>query len=249
MRPAFFRHVAVHRTHTRIVETSRDGVCLLNLSVIILHHQHLGSVQNTRGTPMDGGGGVIGITALSACFGKHYLYAFIVHIVIDGASGVATSSDAGDKIVRIVAPYLFLQLPFYLLAYNTLHASYKVGVGVRSHSATYYVEGVSRVTAPVAYGLRAGIAQCHIACANGMHLGTQHLHPLNIGVLTLHVCCSHEYFTLHVHQRTHRSCCHTVLSGSRLSNDASLAHTFRQEDLTDGVVNLVSSRVVQVLTL
>ena len=100
------------------------------------------------------------------------------------------------------------------------------------------------MTAPVADGLAAGIAQRHVTRPYGMHLGTQHLHPFHIRVLALHVRCAHKHFALHVHQRTHRRCRHAVLSGSRLGNDARLAHLLRQQNLSDGVVNLMGTCVV-----
>ena len=82
-----------------------------------------------------------------------------------------------------------------------------------------------------------------------MHLGTQHLHPLDVRVLTLHISGTHEHLTLHAHQRTDRCRRHTMLSGSCLCDDTRLAHLLGQQDLTHGVVDLVSARVVQVLAL
>ena len=105
------------------------------------------------------------------------------------------------------------------------------------------------MAAPVADGLTAGIAQRHVSCAYGVYLCAQHLHALHVCVLTLHVGSSHEYLALHVHQRTDRCCCHTVLSSTRLRDDARLTHFLGQQNLSDGVVDLVGTRVVQVLTL
>ena len=82
-----------------------------------------------------------------------------------------------------------------------------------------------------------------------MHLSSQHLHALHIGMLTLHIGSAHENLALHVHQGTDRSSCHTVLTSTRLSDDASLAHLLRHQNLTDGIVDLVRTGMVQVLTL
>ena len=105
------------------------------------------------------------------------------------------------------------------------------------------------MTAPVAYGLRAGIAQRHIACAHRVHLGSQHLHTLYVGMLAFHIGGTHEDLTLHVHQGAYRSGSHTVLSGSGFGNDAGLAHFLCHENLTDGVVDFVCTGMVQVLAL
>ena len=105
------------------------------------------------------------------------------------------------------------------------------------------------MAAPVSDSLRAGIAQRHIARTDGMHFGAQHLHALYVGVLTLHIRSSHKYFTLHTHQGAYRCCGYTMLSGTRLGDDARLAHLLCQQDLSHGVVDFVGTRVVQVFAL
>ena len=82
-----------------------------------------------------------------------------------------------------------------------------------------------------------------------MHLGPQHLHAFHIRVLTFHIRSPHEHLALHVHQRTHRGRSHAVLSGACLGDDACLAHLLSQQYLSDGVVDFVGSRVVEVLAL
>ena len=68
-------------------------------------------------------------------------------------------------------------------------------------------------------------------------------------MLSLHIGSTHEHFTLHTHQCAYGGCSHSVLAGSRLGNDARLAHFLGQQNLANGVVNLVGTRVIQVLTL
>ena len=145
--------------------------------------------------------------------------------------------------------YLLCQLPLDLLRDDALHPRHQVGVRVRPHRRADDVKSVGGMAAPVADGLRAGIAQRHITRTDGMHLGSQHLHTLHVRVLTLHIGGTHKHLALHVHQRTDRRCGHTVLSGASLCDDAGLAHLLGQQDLADGVVDLVGTRVVQVFTL
>jgi hypothetical protein len=77
-----------------------------------------------------------------------------------------------------------------------------------------------------------------------MYLGTQHLHALYIGVLTLYVGSTHKYLTLHVHQCADSSSGYTMLTSTRLCDDTGLTHLLGQENLTDGVVDLVGTGVV-----
>ena len=119
---------------------------------------------------------------------------------------------------------------------------------MRAHRGTYDVERVGGMTTPVTYGSRAGVGERHVACADGVHLSAEHLHAFDIRVLPFHVCSAHEHLAFHVHQRTHRGRSHAMLPSTCLGDDACLAHPLGQQDLSDGVVDLVCSRVVQVLT-
>ena len=110
-----FRHVAVHGSYTWVVKACRDGEGLLYLPVLVLHNQHFGTMQNTRSTTVDGCCGVVSVPAVTASLGQHNLHAVIVHIVIDGTGSIASAADAGHKVVRVVAPYLFFKLPLDFL--------------------------------------------------------------------------------------------------------------------------------------
>ena len=64
----FLCHVTVHGANTRIVQSGRDGKGFLNLSVLVLHHQHLGTMQDACCALVDGGCCVVGLPTMSACF-------------------------------------------------------------------------------------------------------------------------------------------------------------------------------------
>ena len=105
------------------------------------------------------------------------------------------------------------------------------------------------MAAPVAYRLVGGVFEGPVACLHWSHLCTEHLHAFHVSVLSFHVECSLIHHTRHVHQRTHCGCRHAVLSGSGLCYDAFLSHFLCQQYLSDGVVYLVRSRVVEVFAL
>lgn len=233
----------------RVVQSGGDGKGFFYLAVVVLHDQHLGSVQDAHRATVYGGSGIVGVPAMAASLRQDNLDAFVVHVVVDGACGVAATADAGHEVVRIVASGLFLQLPLYFLRDDALHACHEVGVGVGPHGGTYDVESVGGMAAPVAYGLAAGVGEGHVAGAYRVYLGAQHLHALYVGVLTLDIGGTHEYLALHAHQGAYGGGGHAVLAGTGLGNDARLAHLLGQQNLTDGVVDFVCSGVVEVFTL
>ena len=105
------------------------------------------------------------------------------------------------------------------------------------------------MTAPVADGFVGGIFQRLVATLYWHHRGSQHLHAFHVHVLTLNIKGSLIHCAGHVHQCTSGGCCHTVLTCTCLGNDTLLAHLLGKENLTEGIVDFVGTRVVEVFTL
>ena len=105
------------------------------------------------------------------------------------------------------------------------------------------------MAAPVADRLVGRVLQGHIARGDRNHLRTQHPHLLYVGMLALDIGLAHVNDAFHVHQGADRGGSDTMLSGTSLRNDPSLAHAPSDQDLADRVVDLMSAGVVQVLTL
>ena len=80
-----------------------------------------------------------------------------------------------------------------------------------------------------------------------MNLCSQKLHLINIECLSLHILFSHEYFALHSHQSGNCCRCYSVLPCSCLGNDPRLTHLLCKQHLSQDIVNLMCSRVVQIL--
>ena len=245
--PPAFRQIGVHGSDARIIESGRYGESLFYLPVGILHHQCSCSVNNAFGSAMYGGCGVVGVYSVSAGLCQHNLHAVIVYEVVYCSGGIAAPSHAGYEIIGIVSARFLLQLPLNLLRYNALQLCHNVGVGVWPHGRAHDVERFLRVAAPVSDSLGARVAERHVARCDGMHLSSQHLHALHVGVLPLYVGLTHKHFALHIHQCAHRSRSNAVLSGARLARDTRLTHLLGHEYLSHGVVYFMSSRVVQVL--
>ena len=203
-------------------------------------------MQYAHPSGLYGGCRVTGLDTLTAGFGKHNPHPVVVNVVIDSAGGIAPATHAGHQHIGIVAACLLLQLFLDFLRDDALQARHHVGVGVWTYGAAYNIKSVGRMAAPVADGFVGGILQRPVAGLDGTHLGPQHLHPLYVDMLALHVQRSLIHHARHVHQRTHRCRCHAVLAGTRLSDDTLLAHLLGKQYLTDGVVDLVSTRVVKV---
>ena len=241
--------VGVHRTDAWVIQSRTDGKGFLDLSIVGLHHKGTSTMDDSLCTTVHRGSSIVGVDAMTSSLSEINLYAVIVDIMIDGTCSITSTTHTSDEIVRIITSYLLLQLPFQFLTDDALHLSHNVWVRMRSHGGTYDIEGILWMAAPVTDCLGTSITQSHVTCANRIHLGAQHLHALHVGMLALHVGSTHEDFALHVHQCTNGSSGNTMLSGTCLGDDTSLAHLLRHQNLTDGIVNLVRTRMVEVLTL
>ncbi|MPN41054.1 hypothetical protein SDC9_188594 [bioreactor metagenome] len=109
--------------------------------------------------------------------------------------------------------------------------------------------GISRMGTPVTYRLIGGIFQRHIARSDRHNRRPQHFHLLHIHLLALHIGLSHIDSTGHLHQCADGSSGNTMLTGTRLGNDTGLAHLAGDQYLTDSIVNLMCTRMVQIFTL
>ena len=102
------------------------------------------------------------------------------------------------------------------------------------------------MTAPVADSFVRRIFQCHITGGDRDDCGAEHLHFLYIGVLAFHIGLAHIDDTFHIHQGADGSGGYPVLAGSCFSDDTCFTHAACQQDLSDRVVDLMCSCMVQV---
>src|SRR5574344_131992 len=106
-------------------------------------------MQNSCGTTMDCSCCIIRVHTMATSFCQYDFYMVIIHVVIDGAGSIASSTDTGYKIIGIITANLFCKLFFQFLGNDALHLGNQVWVWMRSHSGTYYIKGVGWMAAPV----------------------------------------------------------------------------------------------------
>lgn len=120
---------------------------------------------------------------------------------------------------------------------------------MRTRRGTQQVVGVLNVRNPVAQRLINGVLEGAGTVLNRNHLRAQQLHTSHVQRLTLSVFLTHVDHALHAEERSRSRSRNTVLTRAGLSNQTGLTHTLSQQSLTNHVINLVATRVVQILTL
>ena len=102
---------------------------------------------------------------------------------------------------------------------------------------------------PLAERGGAGILERARAGRDRDDLRAEQAHAVHVERLTLGILHAHEHHALHAHESGSGRGRNTVLTGAGLCDQTGLAHLFRQQRLTEHVVDLMGARVVQILTL
>ena len=175
-------------------------------------------------------------------------HVLVVEKRMEQPHGVRPTADAGDERIRLAA-FGFLYLFANLVADDGLEVAHHGRIGMRAGDGTDDVEGILDVGDPVAQRLVHGVLQRPGAGCYRDDVGAQQLHPKDVGGLALDVRLAHVDDTRDVEQRAHRRRRHPVLSGPGFGDDPGLAHALGEQDLADGVVDLMRPGVVELVAL
>ncbi len=157
------------------------------------------------------------------------------------ARGIGPAADAGGDAVGQFAE-LIEALPVCFFADDRLEITDDHGERVGAHDAADDVVGGVAGSHPVAHRGVGGVFEGLAARLDSGDGGAHEFHAQDVGALATHVFDAHEDFAVQAELRGGGGGGDAVLAGPGLSNDALLAHTQRQQALTDGIVDLVRHR-------
>ena len=175
-------------------------------------------------------------------------YALDTDVGMEDAHGVGAATDAGNHVVRL-APGRLRHLHQAFLADDGLEVPHHHRIGMRPRNRTNDVESIGDVGHPVAHGLVQRILERLGARFDGNHGRTEELHAIDVGRLALDVFRAHVDHALHAVAGSNRCRCHAVLSGTGFCDHARLAHAPGHHRLTDAVIHLVGTGVIEVFAL
>lgn len=234
------------RSDAGIIQSGGNGVCQLNVSVVILQQVGTHAMQYARLSFRHGAGVLTGLDTKSGCLHADQFHFRIVDEVREHTDGVGTAADAGHNDIRKLS-FLLQELAASLTADNTLEFLYHLRVGMRAYGRTDDIEGILSALRPGADGFVGCILQGVVAGGYADHFRSQKLHAEYIQRLALDILRSHVYGAFHVEKGCAGCSCHAVLTGSGLRNDTGFSHFLRQQYLTEHVVDLMRTGMVQIL--
>lgn len=233
---------------TGVVETGGDGVGFGDLAVLVLEDVGADTVEDTLAAAGEGGGVAVGVDTVTTGFNTQELDAGVVREGVEHTHGVTATTNAGDdSIGQLADKGLHLFLGF--ITNDRLEGTHDGREGVRPDGGTDDVVGSVEVDNPGAEGLVDSITEGAAAGVDGNDGSTKKSHTEDIESLTTDILGTHVHDTLHAELGANGSRGDTVLASTSLGNDSLLAQTAGKQDLTESVVDLVTSSVVKILTL
>ena len=267
----------VLRADSGVIEPRRDRVRLLNLAVGSLQKVGAGAMEHAHDAIRKGGGVLVGLgavgqprTVLAARLDAHDLHVSLgriqarVGVVEEGgehADGVRTASDARDDHVRqtarpdiegwvaVLSLGLVEHLRTRLVADHRLQIAHDVREGMGANGRSDDVVRRADVGHPITEGLVHGVLERPRARLDRHYLGAHLGHAEAVELLPLAIDGAHVHDALEPEERARGGGRHAVLPGAGLGDNALLAQLDRQQSLSNGVVDLMSARVRELLAL
>ena len=172
----------------------------------------------------------------------------IIEKRMEQAHGIGAAADTRNQGVRKL-PLGFDNLFFDFPPDNTLEVTHHGRIRVGPGNCPNNVEGVFDIGDPISERFIHGIFQGRCAACYRYNFGTQQFHAENVGGLTFDVGFAHIDDTRKIKQGADGRRGHTMLAGACFCNDPLFAHSTGKEDLSERIVNLVRSGVVELITL
>ena len=230
----------VLRADARVVEPGGDRVGVCDLSVLVGQHGGARAVQDTRSTVAER----CRVRGLDA----DERHARVVDEAREHPDRVGAAADAGEHRVR--EPTLGLEhLRARLAPDHGLELADDLRIRRRSDARADHVVRRLDVGDPVADRCARRLLEGARPELDGLDGRAHQPHALDVRRLAAHVLGAHVDDAVEPEARAGRRGRDSVLSCPRLGDDPALAEAARQDHLPERVVDLVRSRVVEILAL
>ena len=218
------------------------------LAVLVLEHESLRAVQHAGASAFDGCRVARGVDPVAGRFDAVELDAFVVQERVEHPDRVRAAADACEDRIRQPAD-LVEQLRARLFPDDLLEIADHRRERMRSRGRAEDVVGRLDARDPVAICVVDRVLECPGTRRDGDHLGAEQTHAGDVERLALSVDLAHVDHALEAEQRGRGGGGHAVLACPGLGDHARLAEPLGQQRLSENVVDLVRTGVVEVFAL
>src|SRR6185437_52451 len=220
----------------------------MHLAVLVLQEVAERPVQHARRAARKRRRMTLCVESLARCLDAHQLDFAIRHECVKDSHRVRSAADAGHHGCRQPARALE-NLRSRFRADHRLQVTHNTWIGSRPDHRADDVVAISHVRYPVANCFARGILQRLRPRRHRTHFRAHEPHPEDVQRLSPHVFLAHVDHALETEPGAHGCCRYPVLACTGLGDDPSLAHPPGEQRLSDGVVDFVGARVVEIFPL
>ena len=240
--------ISVFRSDSGIIETGRDRMGQLDLTVGIGEQPGLCALQDTELAALESCGMTLGHDAITAGFDTDHADIFIAEKRMEHADRIGSAANAGDEQIRQAA-FALKDLTPRFDADDPVEIAHDHRERMRSKRRADDVMRVINRRDPIAHGFIDRFLQGGLTGGDRADLGTHQAHACDVERLAFHVDGAHVDHALHAEARADGGGRDSVLACAGFGDDALFAKPFGDEDLPEGVVDLVSAGVKEVFAL
>ena len=144
------------RSHTRIIQSCRNGMCQLNVSIFILQQIGTHAMQGSRLSKSHSCRMFSCLYTKSCCFHPDQLYLFFLDKFCKHTDGIRTATYAGHNHIRKFS-FSLVMLRFCFFADDTLELFNHLRIRIRTYGRTNNIERILCCFCPGADCLVCGI--------------------------------------------------------------------------------------------
>ena len=237
------------RPDSHVVKTCRNGAGRHRLAVFIDEEAALVTLHNTFAARVTCHAGCVfaHVRANTTRFRTNQAHVLVFDKRGEHANGIASATHAGDNRSDIDVAFCSLALDFF--ADDGLERTDDIRERRRAEGGTEHVVSVLEIRGPVAHRLVHGILQGAATARDRHNLRAIHFHGRHVRLLAAYIDFAHVHHAFEAELRAGGGSGEPVLAGTRLRDNAGLAHLLCEQALTDGVVDLVCARVGEAFEL
>lgn len=240
--------VGVLRADGGVVESGADGVGEFDLAVVIGEEPGFGALEDAEFSALEAGGVFFGFDAFASGFDADHAEVGVIDEGVEEAHGIGAAADAGDEKLGEAAFFLEDLLAGFE-SDDAVEVADHHGERVGAEGGAENIMGVIDGGDPVAHGFVDGFFEGGLSGGDGDDFGPHEAHAGDIEGLARHVDFAHVDGAVHAEAGADGGGGDAVLTGSGFGDDAFFAEAFGEEDLADGVVDLMCSGVEEVFAL
>src|SRR5206468_804954 len=220
----------------------------LDLALFVGEQKSFRPLQNAEAPALKTGGVFSAANAFATSFNSDHSNMSIVQKRMEQANGVAAAADTGDEQIWQTT-FAFENLMARLNANDALKIADHHGVRVGAENRAQYIMSGAHVRDPVAHRFVDRFLERGLPSCDRNNFRAEKFHARDVERLAFHIDPAHVNHALAPEASGDGGSSNAMLAGTCLGDDAALAHSLRQQNLSEGIVDFVRAGVEQVFAL